>query len=290
MNAIHNESYIYRDLKPENLLLDLDGHIRITDFGLAKKVGHLKDPNFSICGTFEILAPEVKSDAGYDCQVDYYNIGTLTYELATGTVPIFSEKERLFLEEANPRFAYLSENLKDFIKKLLSPHPESRLGAVRGFNEICAHPWMAAINMSQLNDRKIKPPFRIDPNCISFSKKPVPEDIDKVDGQLGLSLEGNTLANFSFYGVADSIITERRKVFSSSRESTGDTLSRNSADGGLQKKVMSEIQEGEIIETEYGSESVAVRFESYKSEATKTMKVMKNFCKRGKTQRDDAAI
>ena len=100
-----------------NLLLDLDGRLHIANFGLAKRVGSLKDPNYSVCDTLEVLVPEIKKETGYDCMVDYYNVGTLAYELATGNVPVSSEKNVYFCQMI---LKTLSKNYFLMIQSLVS--------------------------------------------------------------------------------------------------------------------------------------------------------------------------
>ncbi len=88
---LHEHDIIYRDLKPENLLLDQDGHIRITDFGLSKL--NIADNDFvrSICGTPEYLAPEIIRREPYGKVVDWWSLGTLIYEMIAGLPPFYGE-------------------------------------------------------------------------------------------------------------------------------------------------------------------------------------------------------
>ena len=81
---LHNNKMLYRDLKPENIMVDATGHIKLTDFGLSKKVKKQKEKAFTICGTPQYLAPEILSDEGYDNSVDWWSLGCVMYEMLVG--------------------------------------------------------------------------------------------------------------------------------------------------------------------------------------------------------------
>ena len=94
MDFIHKQGIIYRDLKPENVLLDDEGHICISDFGLSKTgLGSDRDRAFTFCGTPEYLAPEIIKGIGHDTSVDYWSLGALLFEMLSGHPP-FKSKNR----------------------------------------------------------------------------------------------------------------------------------------------------------------------------------------------------
>ena len=74
LECLHKNGIIYRDLKPENVLLDKDGHIKLTDFGLSK-VGMQGDlMSYTFCGTPEYLAPEIVKGSGHNKSVDWWSL------------------------------------------------------------------------------------------------------------------------------------------------------------------------------------------------------------------------
>lgn len=85
---LHSMDIAYWDLKPENLLVDKDGHVRITDFGFAKIV---KDKTYTLCGTPEYLAPEIIESKGHNKFVDWWALGVLIFEMLAGYPPFYDD-------------------------------------------------------------------------------------------------------------------------------------------------------------------------------------------------------
>jgi len=158
---LHQNGVLYRDLKPENLLLTGDGHICMTDFGIAKE-GLLSDDDrtATFCGTPEYLAPEILEGGGYGKGVDWWSFGTLMFEMLTGLPPFYSQDvQQMYSKIMTAKVKYpehISENAKDLLQKLLVRDPEKRLTDPE---QIKAHPWFSVIDWDRLVDKQITPPF-----------------------------------------------------------------------------------------------------------------------------------
>mmetsp|Transcript_8664 Transcript_8664/g.19043 ORF Transcript_8664/g.19043 Transcript_8664/m.19043 type:complete len:611 (-) Transcript_8664:387-2219(-) len=134
IDYVHQLGIIYRDLKPENVLLDASGHIRLTDFGLSKEgiSGSSSGAN-SFCGTPEYLAPEILNRQGHGRAVDWWSLGALLYEMLTGLPPFYCrDREKLFEKIRKavltyPRF--LSAKAVLLLQGLLTRDPNKRLGS-----------------------------------------------------------------------------------------------------------------------------------------------------------------
>ncbi|KAL7518359.1 hypothetical protein ACHAWX_003197, partial [Stephanocyclus meneghinianus] len=162
---MHNLLIAYRDLKPENLVLDKNGFGILVDFGLAKEIddGH----TYTFCGTPDYLAPEVVRGTGHDWAVDYWGLGIFLFELTNGCAPFFAtsplRRTRKILKgyEFVDVPQHFSRGLKDLIAKLLESDPARRLGRTQsGIQAIKKHiffagfDWEAPITPSMPDDIK----------------------------------------------------------------------------------------------------------------------------------------
>ncbi|KAI8970161.1 kinase-like domain-containing protein [Mycotypha africana] len=153
---LHDNGIVYRDLKPENILIDARGHVKLTDFGFAKRVD---DVTWTVCGTPDYLAPEIILSKGYTKAVDWWGLGVLIFEMVVGRAP-FVEKNPvdLYQKILECRVDWpddMGPTLKDLLSNLLTHDVEGRYTS----KEIKKHPWFADINFEQVLRRKMKPPY-----------------------------------------------------------------------------------------------------------------------------------
>jgi len=172
---MHGKNVIYRDLKPENLLIDSLGYIKITDFGFAKKRNH----TFTLCGTPEYLAPEVIQNWTQSFAVDWWGLGILLYEMVVSHPPFEDESHLKMYEKiitkpvVYPR--HVNPLCRDLIDALLRKNFYKRLGSgIGGAADVKRHSWFKNTDWEGLVARKLKSPYipriksREDLSCFEY--------------------------------------------------------------------------------------------------------------------------
>ena len=132
LEYLHKNGVIYRDLKPDNILVAANGHIKLADFGLSKMNCTDEANANSFCGTHAYLAPEILARLSYGKTVDWYGLGAVLYEFCVGTPPYYQQDLNSLYENISQGHLQLpktmSEPLKDLLKGLLRRIPTERLG------------------------------------------------------------------------------------------------------------------------------------------------------------------
>ncbi|KAI8874220.1 kinase-like protein [Ramicandelaber brevisporus] len=163
LECLHSYNIVYRDIKPENILIDFTGHIALCDFGLCKLNMRENDTTRTFCGTPEYLAPELILSLPYTKQVDWWTFGVLLYEMLTGLPPFYDENTnimyRKIVEDELVFPDYVGLRARSLLAGLLVRDPNQRLG-ILGASQIKSHPFFDEINWDMLLAKKYDPPFK----------------------------------------------------------------------------------------------------------------------------------
>jgi len=161
---MHNLDIAYRDLKPENLLVDFYGNVKITDFGFAKRI---TDITWTMCGTPDYMAPEIIQQRGHNHAVDWWAYGVLAFELASGRPPFDCENQlQMFklIQTCKYKFpSYFTEPQKEMIAQFLVVDTSDRLGSHvhKGIEKLKALKYFAGIDFDAMIKGKAKSPYKV---------------------------------------------------------------------------------------------------------------------------------
>ncbi|DBA03476.1 TPA: hypothetical protein N0F65_002884 [Lagenidium giganteum] len=215
---LHSQGIVHRDLKPENILISAQGHIKLTDFGLAKQYRE-GDELLTVCGTDEYMAPEIILGKGYDGAVDWWSLGALAHEMMVGKPPFQSRSIRdlhtkiLTAKLSLPK--WLSPDAHALLKALLERNVTKRLGsgksgmfATRGVEAIKTHPFFKSVDWNMLERLRIPAPFvpvhKHDADTSNFDKSVTQMAVTELHFDPAIDEDQNRLfVGFSFCGMSE---------------------------------------------------------------------------------------
>mmetsp|Transcript_20761 Transcript_20761/g.45666 ORF Transcript_20761/g.45666 Transcript_20761/m.45666 type:complete len:926 (+) Transcript_20761:35-2812(+) len=172
LDFLHDRGIVFRDLKPENVMLDATGYIKLIDFGTAKKLEHSEGRTFTLIGSFHFMAPEIPRGHGYGTEVDIWSLGVMLFEFVCGTLPFGNgltdptgvEICRL-VRTSNLVFPdwYGDASGKHLMRMMLRKEPDRRLGSgIEGFQDLKSHAFFKVDSHNSLFDkifaRTLEPP------------------------------------------------------------------------------------------------------------------------------------
>lgn len=210
LSTLHSVKIVYRDLKLENVLLDSDGYLALTDFGLSREEVTMDCKAKTFCGTPEYIAPELLKGSTYGQEVDWWSFGILLFELLSGKTPFYDRNRKVIFHNILnrdlrfPTDKYFSKDAKSLLRGLLVRDPSKRLGSgPRCAQEIMDHPFFDGIHWSLLYQKEIPSPFCPKTSCEAdtqniptlYTKEKV---VDSVVTSNLCSVQRNAFEDFSY--------------------------------------------------------------------------------------------
>jgi len=160
MQYIHGRGFIYRDLKPENLMIDPSGHLKLVDFGYAAQ---FQESCKSKCGTAEYIAPEMLRGEAYTQSIDWWAIGVLLFELLTGSTPFEASTtletyQKIMLYEISFPDGF-DPDAQDMVEHFCVKDPTARWSSPRDNELVCGHAFFAGLDWHQVRQQGLEAPF-----------------------------------------------------------------------------------------------------------------------------------
>lgn len=182
LEYLHEHGWVYRDLKPSNVMLDVEGHAHLVDFGLCKRV-EKRMRRWSTGGSVEYLSPEVFESGKYDASVDWWALGVVLWEMLSGGVPTNGVLEKPW---------YMSMGAFNVCYRLMERDVKRRLGAC-GSEEVKRHPFFGSVDWEAMRERRVKPPFVVQSGCDEVS-----DSLNEVSDSLNENENEITFPNYAF--------------------------------------------------------------------------------------------
>lgn len=182
LEYLHEHGWVYRDLKPSNVMLDVEGHAHLVDFGLCKRV-EKRMRRWSTGGSVEYLSPEVFESGKYDASVDWWSLGVVLWEMLSGGVPMNGVLEKPW---------YMSMGAFNVCYRLMERDVKRRLGAC-GSDEVKRHPFFGSVDWEAMRERRVKPPFVVQSGCDEVS-----DSLNEVSDSLNENENEITFPNYAF--------------------------------------------------------------------------------------------
>ena len=162
MDYLHKKNIVYRDIKPENILINENGYIKLTDFTFSKKL--ISDMTYTLVGTPEYLAPEMINQTGHNKAVDFWQLGIVLFEMLVGYPPFMDTNPiKLYQKIKNGKIFFpksINKNAKLIIKHFLNIDMNERLGCTRkGIFGIIKEPFFKDFDWEKLLHRNLQAPF-----------------------------------------------------------------------------------------------------------------------------------
>ncbi|XP_071970458.1 protein kinase C delta type-like [Engystomops pustulosus] len=176
LKYLHARGIIHRDLKPENILMDSTGHIKIADFGLAAVDVYSSETITEYAGTPGYMAPEIHLNKPYNNSVDFYSLGVILYELATGHFPFYEGESSNKILESIASFSLeypcnLHHQIRNILKGVFRKSPKKRQKFCK---TISRHPFFADVDWSDIWTGRARPPYVMLPSEAVTSHHTVP--------------------------------------------------------------------------------------------------------------------
>lgn len=198
---LHKKNIIYRDLRPQNILFNKNGYIKLADFGLAKKME--SDVTFTMCGNPEYYSPEMIRKTGYNKSTDYWSLGILLYEMLIGCTPFFdSEPLKIYQKINQGKILFpkkIDKNAKIIIKHFLNMDQHERLGCSKnGIADIVEEPFFKDFDWKALLFKNLEAPFipKINGNLDTSNYKKIEDKNEENDENIEIDKEKDPFYNW----------------------------------------------------------------------------------------------